>query len=210
MAGYNEILTGRFNRALQKLLSMKGPASMNELSSTLQPQVTFGWGNEMRYLEGWNRFGLALAVGPAVGAVNAVQLFNPVASGVVAVIEKFCLQGAADIAVNGRHGVNGPGTNLATVFTSVDQRWDARTATQGSSSVFSSQTGAPAVIGVPKLSAPAGAGNSHPWDDVVSDAIQEMTILPGDAWQVIGATVNIAWFVSCWWRERPLEDSEKR
>ncbi len=76
MAGYNEILSGRYNRCLQKLLSMKGQASTNELASTIQPNFQFAWGNEMRFLESWNRFGIGQQVGPQAAQLNSFQLRN--------------------------------------------------------------------------------------------------------------------------------------
>src|SRR6266851_4747570 len=57
MARFNEILVGRYNRSLQKLLSMKGQAVMPQLASELQPTFSFFSGAENRYLESWERFG---------------------------------------------------------------------------------------------------------------------------------------------------------
>jgi len=212
MAGFNEILAGRFNRALQKLFSMKGPASVNELATTIQPQVQFGWGNEMRYLEGWNRFGAATQVGPVAAVVNAFQIHNPTTTGIVAVIEKFSIfpnAGAPDTFVVTRTGLQNDGLDLATILTNTSMRFDARTSGQASSSILSSQSAAaPGVIGSPKLIAPMNGG--LPYAEVIVLDDQEITLLPGDALQVIGFVVNIAWFVNIWWRERPLEDSEKR
>ncbi len=215
MAGFNEILSGRFNRCLQKMLSMKGAASMNELATTIQPQVSFAWGNEMRFLESWNRFGIGVQIGPVAAQLNSFQFRNPLTSGVVAVIEKFSLvtaqAGPFDTFVTGRLGGQGVATpDLTTIIVNTEMRFDARMGAQQGSSVVSSQSSAapPGVLGSPKLVAPVN--NGLPWDDVVSLDQSEITVLPGDVWQVIGTTVNIPWFLSCWWRERVLEDSEKR
>jgi hypothetical protein len=54
MAKYNEILTGRYNRFIQKLFSMKGPAPAPQLSSDIAMQMSFFNGVENRYLEGWD------------------------------------------------------------------------------------------------------------------------------------------------------------
>jgi hypothetical protein len=214
MAGFNEILSGRFNRALQKLFSMKGPASVNELATTVQPNVQFSWGTEMRYLEAWNRFGASTQVGPTAAVVNAFQIHNPTTTGIVAVIEKFSIfpgAGVTDTFVVLRTGPQNDGTELANILVNTTMRFDARTGTQGGSCILSSQAAAaPGVIGSPKLIAPIQTNGGPPFSDVIITDDQQITLLPGDAVQVIGGTVNIAWFVSVWWRERPLEDSEKR
>src|SRR5437899_9254339 len=99
MAGYNEILVGRYNRALQKILSMKGAASMNELASILQPSVSFFYRAEFRYLEDWDRRGAIFDV-PAqgAGAASAARIRNPLTSGQIAVIEKILISNNSAVA----------------------------------------------------------------------------------------------------------------
>src|SRR5215813_5534988 len=209
MAGYNEILVGRYNRALQKLLSMKGGSVMNELGSVLMPSVNFFWGTEMRYLEGWNRFSSAIQVG-AVPANNSVyRIRNPITSNVIAVFEKIYLfnqnAAASDFRVEGWFNTGAAG-DLPTALTTFVDRFDARSAVAGPSVTVTSDNTAPAgsigrtvwfnVVFQPNATA-----------DVIVDDLQELPLLPGDAMQVRNNTVNQ--FVSgiVWWRERALEDS---
>src|SRR5437660_10167921 len=67
MARFNEIQVGRYNRFIQKLLQIKGPPSMAQVATEMQPVFQFFNGAENRYLEGWLRYGQAASV-PAGGA----------------------------------------------------------------------------------------------------------------------------------------------
>src|SRR5258708_28166617 len=86
MAQYNEILAGRFNRAMQKHFAMKGPASVNELSSIIQPNYNFFTGTEQLNLEGWDRFGSQLALGLLAGHNAGFRTRNPQGSRVIAAL----------------------------------------------------------------------------------------------------------------------------
>src|SRR5258708_28858835 len=90
MAGFNEILTGRFNRGLQKFFSMKGAASVNERATTIQSQVGLFWGPECRYLEGWGRFGMAQAQSAVAASTSAIRFRNGTQN-TVAVFEKMAI-----------------------------------------------------------------------------------------------------------------------
>src|SRR5260370_10296088 len=93
MAKFNEILSGRFNRALQKMLSMKGGPPSAQLATEIGTQFQFPLGVEFRNLESWFRYGAAPGL-PAVAAANAVFRFrNPAGSNVVAVVEKLAFPG---------------------------------------------------------------------------------------------------------------------
>lgn len=206
MAGYNEILTGRFNRALQKVLSMKGPASMNELSSILYPSIALFWGAESRYLEQWGLFGQAFNVPAAAGFNSTLRIRNGTPN-VVCIISNLIISNpsaTAGVLVN----VEGPavqGGDLAQNVTAFITRMDARgqqntsmTATQDNTAVH------------------ANSGNTiaqlvgGPWAQmvVVNDSVAEIPLLPGDALQVRGPTVNTAIGATIFWRERVMEDSE--
>src|SRR5260370_15215175 len=88
MARFNEILAGRFNRALQKFLDMKGGPPSPQLASEISSNFQFNqMGIDFRYLEGWNRFGLHAAFGASVGNNSGLQLRNPVGSNLVVIIE---------------------------------------------------------------------------------------------------------------------------
>src|SRR5437016_6340246 len=89
MALYNEILTGRYNRFLQKLFSIKGEAPSPQLSGEIGPTFSLFNGVENRYLETWQRFVIVAGTGtPAAGNRAAVRIRMNVGSGVIAVVEK--------------------------------------------------------------------------------------------------------------------------
>src|SRR5437879_9618272 len=88
MAAFNEILSGRYNRFLQKLLQMKGGPPAAQLASEVGAQITLYHGSETMYLQGWELFGGGYDVGPQVGVASAVRLRNPGNSGVVGVVTK--------------------------------------------------------------------------------------------------------------------------
>src|SRR5260370_4518533 len=87
MARFNEILVGRFNRFLQKWLSMKGGPPSPQLAPEIQPNFNFFSGAENRALESWFLYG-TFSSQAAVALQNSFfQLRNPSKSGVLAVIE---------------------------------------------------------------------------------------------------------------------------
>ncbi len=95
MARFNEILVGRYNRMVQKLLSMKGTATLVTFSDEAMAVLPLFYGAENRYLEGWDRFGVA--VGTAAGAAGnrtVWRLRNPTNSNVVTVVEKILIPSA--------------------------------------------------------------------------------------------------------------------
>src|SRR5712664_3947513 len=90
MAKFNEILVGRYNRFLQKVLSMKGGPPSAQLSTEIQPQFSFpDLGKETRIFLGWDHFYFSANV-PAggVGNTSGVKIRNPVANNVIVVLEK--------------------------------------------------------------------------------------------------------------------------
>src|SRR5258708_23493143 len=93
MARFNEILVGRVNRSLQKLFAMKGGPPAPQLASEITVNHQLQSAAENRYLEGWNRY--AVAIGIAAGGVGnraGVRIRNPVGSTIIAVIEKITVQ----------------------------------------------------------------------------------------------------------------------
>src|SRR6516165_1379087 len=113
MSLYNEILTGRFNRALQKFFGIKGGPPAPQLTSEISVAVNLFWGAECRYLESWNRFGAGFDVAAVAANSGAVRMRNPAASAVVAVFEKISI---ACVTAAGLFDMqNGPSTtDLAT------------------------------------------------------------------------------------------------
>jgi hypothetical protein len=209
MAKYNEILVGRYNRFMQKLLSMKGPACLSQLAGELQPSLPFFNGVENRYLEAWNRFAAAmqLAAG-AAGNKSSVLFRNPVGSNVIAVFEKI-LDANNGAAAQLNAMILAPSTvDLATLQSTAIGRLDARAgSTAGSSLILSKTNVAPAII---------GANAQWIWNVAVSQNLdlvvfedQEVTLLPGDALQIFTVAAAVPLTDSFVWRERLLEDSER-
>jgi hypothetical protein len=214
MALYNENLAGRFNRAVQKLLSMKGPASLPTVNPDLYFTHGFQSGYENRYTEGWDLFGVAAtAANPGIGNFSTVVLRNPAGSGVVAVVTRLSgveatLGGGVGTVTVFRPGSNGAGggneNNLVTT-----QGIDAR-GRPASTLIISNNTGAAvartggiAIFAlVPTTTFPAPLGD-------VLRVGEEIPILPGALVTIGAGTGNEAFSWFAWWRERALEDSEK-
>src|SRR5215831_9055081 len=92
MAIYNEILAGRFNRALQKLTSIKGGPPSRQIGSEIMPGWNLPLGNEFRYLEGWNRYSVLVALSTGgVGNISAARFRNLAGSNMIAVFEKIAM-----------------------------------------------------------------------------------------------------------------------
>jgi len=209
MAVYNEILVGRFNRALQKVFGIKGPPAVPQLAGEISPALPLFWGAEARYLEGWNRFGVAVGVA-AGGAGNraAVRIRNPLNSGVIAVIEKITVQLNLTDAPQLNFGAAVDLGAVITTNTGLDSR--------GSPSpniVVSSSGNAGALLGIGIWS---GIGAANSTLDVIQTDIQELPLAPqvtatlgNGAYTLYANTLNQGIVVSIWWRERVLEDSEK-
>jgi hypothetical protein len=203
MAGYNEILTGRFNRGLQKFFSMKGPASVNELTSTIQSQIGLFWGPECRYLEGWGRFSGALSQAAVAAAVSGIRIRNGTQNS-VAIFEKLAI--AANVTDPFCTLNIGPTTvDLATIVPSITLgRLDPRGQLQPSMIV--SKTTTPGILSFVIGGSPLIANN--PVVDLIIDSDSQITLLPGDAIQVTTQGLNSQLQLVATWRERTLEDSE--
>src|SRR5258708_36523747 len=97
MAIFNEILSGRYNRALQKIYAIKGSAPVRQLGGEILPIHAFYAGIETRALEEWYRFGTIINAAAGVGQAVA-QLRNPLGSNRLVVFEKLFV---ADDGVGG-------------------------------------------------------------------------------------------------------------
>ncbi len=201
MARYNEILVGRVNRALQKLLGMKGDAVSPQLAGEIVPGVVIPLGAEFRYLEAWDRYGAFITQAAVAAQQGQIQLRNPAGSNVVAVFEKIDLSsGAAD---QPGMQIKSTGVDLATAITLGSNRFDNRS--RPTPTLIASRT--TAVLAAPTQYQGAIAANGTL--QVIFTDIQEIPLLPGDAVQVQSNVVNQAFSASLWWRERFLEESER-
>ncbi len=207
MAKFNEILVGRFNRALQKLLSMKGGPPAAQLATEITTNIQFNqMGNDFRYLEGWDIFGDQVNPGASVGNSNGYRLRNPNNSNVVAVVEKVFVAAsvATDVVMRVSTAIGQPGVELATVRGGVVL--DLRSQRVPGSTIIPSNA---------QPSVAFGAGFFR-WTlapnvgvELIVDENQELLILPGTAIQFETSVVNLAWQIAARWRERFLEDSER-
>lgn len=207
MSIYNEILSARFNRALTKLFSIKGPAPSPAVSSEVMPVHPFASGVENRFLEGWDRFGMTVYTTAVAAQNSAFQIRNPSATGpatpssskILMVIEKMTITVTLADLVEIR--IASGLADLANLITTT--RLDARTArnSMAIASWANNVAAAGSVIDHVTIAANTSQG-------VILTDNNEMTVLPGDAIRVNTIGVNEILRVSYQWRERLLEDSE--
>lgn len=207
MAIHNEILVGRFNRHLQKFLSMKGPPPTPQLAGEVMPtlQLDRTEAAEQRYLSGWDMYGITSVV-PAQGAGNrgAMRFRNPSGSGAIAVVSRIFANnngGLSDVPLlNIDSGVADLGTPVTNTSLA---RYDARSK-QNSAMSVSLGTIVITAREAMQLQFPVNQGI-----DFILNPNQEIPVLPGDALSLSSGTLNQVIIVSWVWRERALEDSEK-
>ena len=203
MARFNEILVGRYNRFMQKLLSMKGPANLVTLSDEMQAMFPLYNGVENRYLESWERFSFQFNTTAVAAQFSQAQIRNPSGSNVIAVVEKISFTnfaGATDQPVISYLATSADMTNIGTTT-----QFDVRTRPHGSL-IASQQTNAAGSISSIVQTQIAVGGVTQ---DVILTDDQELPILPGIALQAFSQIVNQALHGTFWWRERFLEDSER-
>lgn len=206
MAIYNEILSARFASAIKKIFSMKGPNPTKQLAGELMPVLPLFFGAEARFLELWNRFGILKAFPASAANFNQFRLRNPVGSGLVVVIEKISVvtNATADLF---DLSVGPTSVDLANSLQASVMRFDARGQQSPVAVPTWQQTAAANTLG--STIAKAGALANTTVDFLVTD-IQELPLLPGDAYHVNAETVNLAQNIAIWWRERVMEESERQ
>jgi hypothetical protein len=201
MERFNEILSGRFNRALQKVFSMKGPAPAPQLGGEIMPTFAMQSGCENYVLQSVEKFGLRFLVGASAGNNGNIQLRNPLGSNVVAVIEKLSFENTAAEEI--LFFIQKTSVDLTSVLPLAFQRFDARG--RNNPTLIASQ----AAGGIPAVTFYwSGAHPANSMVDMVVTDIQEFPLLPGDAFQCTSTIVNQSFVGSVWWRERALESSE--
>jgi hypothetical protein len=205
LAIYNEILVGRFNRALQKAFGMKGGPPAPQLASEIAPTVTMFYGVENRYLEGWNRFGNSNSVA-AGGAGNrsAFRIRNPKGSNVIAVIEKLTVFAILADQPFVTSSISDPGTLAAASVIVVNTGLDNRGSPTPNMDL-SASVNAGAILGVGILQAALAANSTF---ELISFEDQELPLVPNSGYTLYANTLNQQLFYSILWRERVLEASE--
>jgi len=207
MAIYNEILTGRYARMLQKLFGMKGSVPTKQLAGEITTTINLFSGVELRYLEQWDRFGLALQVIGVAANVSGVRFRNPVGSNVIAVFESLLV--ANDSASSGDYFISlgAIAADLASISSLVGSRLDPR-GRNAPTLIVTSQATTPS-IGFLTAGIARPALLSASTIPIILTENQEITVLPGDALQVLSFNLNSSMDVSAVWRERLLEESER-
>jgi hypothetical protein len=206
MAVFNEILVGRFNRALQKVFGIKGGPPAPQLASEIAPTINMFYGNESRYLEGWQKYGVqAFAAAGGAGTRSSVRIDNPKGSNVCAVIEKVSLMGQAAVADQPllTYSILSSGDQPLTVITAntgLDQR--------GPQSPQLHVTANNAIQSTVGVTIWEGAVLANTSVDVILDEGQELPLLPNSSYTIYSSALNQALTATLWWRERPLEASE--
>jgi len=204
MARFNEILTGRYNRFLQKLMQMKGGPPSAQLATEIAPNFEIEQlPVELRVLMSFDRYYGGMFVTGVAAQDAAWQATNPVGSGAIVVIESLILSvGATNSVVNVSvtDGAQAPLTN-GSAPTRVDSRSNPR-----SPLVMSTQNnlGADLPIGVCFFLiaafgvVPIIGGTSN----------QEIVLSPGRTIRIRNTTVNVSTALWMIYRQRPLEESE--
>jgi len=202
MAIFNEILVGRYNKALQRAFGIKASAPVRQLGGEIMPTTSIFRGVEERYLESWFRWAIAVNLAAGVGNVGTIQVRNPTASNVLAVIEKVTLAstGAEDFSV----GYIATTTDLVTSVTAVTL--DTRIQVAQGAALVGSSTNASTPPGPLAQEIARGGGVSI---QLMFNENQEVVITPGFAYRVQGDVANQIMIVTIQWRERYLEESER-
>jgi hypothetical protein len=204
MAVFNEIGIGRWNRFIQKITDIKGSPPARQLASEIVFQHPIFHGQENRYLESWDRFGVALTTGPIAAQQSGVRLTNPSGSNVIAVVEKAVISTGAALntatTCNLEYGRVGASLSQAAVSIPMESR--GRSASTCLASFNAAVLTTLNVIAQVSL-------NSQLAYDFIQDQIQEISLPPGTSVQIDQNTVNQSLAVTFWWRERFLEPAER-
>jgi len=211
MAGFNEILTGRFNRYLQKLTQIKGSPPVPSLATEMMPTLPTEPPElpvENRYLAGIDQFWLAITTGVAVGANSGVRLRNPAGSNTLVTIEWLGLSETQNDNV-APYLIMHILPNL--VLSDLPSSQNASNAIDGrtlrkSTLIMSQNTNVGLPAGTFALEIPMTANGFFSlqlFDDM------EIVMVPNTSIQFTTTAFNTQLQVSAKWRERFLEDSER-
>jgi hypothetical protein len=206
MARFNEILVGRYNKALTKLFSMKGPPPAPQIASEIGPTIELEQVSvELRFLTSWDRFGMQIANAATPAVFSTIKFRNPTGSNVIAVFEKISITSTGNDQIDLQ--LVADQTNGATVIAVVaGNNLDLRSARPSSLIASRSDAAAP-----PQSTIIARAGNlANANYDFIANPNQEVTVNPGRAIQIVSNTANVQLSGSFFWRERLLEESERQ
>jgi hypothetical protein len=201
MAKFNEILAGRFNRFLQKYLSMKGGPPAAQLATEITPgfeveQLPV----ELRVLMSFDRYYGGASVAGVAAQDNAIQYVNPSGSNALMVIENLLIVVQANATITISTAFNSPAP-LTNIFapTRIDARSNARNPL-----VISSGNNVNADLGF-------GQGSyslTQQMQLIAASENQEIVLAPGSGFRIRNVTVNVQLAVWMVFRSRPMEESE--
>lgn len=207
MAIFNEILVGRFNRALQKVTGIKGGPSVPQLAGEIYPVLPIFSGVDSRALESWALFAAAVQVTGAVGATAAVRFRIPNTSNVLAVIQQVIITFDALDLINVRVEA-AAGSNDLVGIEAGKTNFDVRAG--GPAAIISSTTNIGVIIGANVAQIRGNAFSDY----LIRTPNQEIPLVGTGG--IAGATISFSsntnaatMRISIFWRERLLEESER-
>lgn len=202
MARYNEILVGRFARAVQKLFGMKGEVPVGSLAGEVNITHFFQNGAENRYLEGWDRFATNFDVAAVAAQFGEARLRNPNTSNMIAVVEKINFINIAGVTDQQGIILDSTSTDLGATlaYTQLDSR--GRPAGSLVTSKGNNVAGPAAYMMITQVQVGGQA-------DLLVVDIQEFAVLPGRTLRIFSGIANQRLSGSIVWRERFLEESER-
>jgi hypothetical protein len=206
MARFNEILTGRFNRFLQKLLVLKGGPPSPQLASEIMPSFLLNdFLSDVWFQQNIEMFAKN-AVTSGVAAVNsALRWRNPKGSNVVALVLLVCAHSSVAAEIFSLEYQPTGSADLGTIIPTTIQNLDNRGRPSSTLIVSSATSVAALQFGVQQR---AAFNATQSVDFLITD-IQVFPLLPDSSFQVRTNNVNASLSVSAMWRERLLEESER-
>lgn len=178
-----------------------GPATIYTVDPAVQVTLAADKGVDSRYLEGWNRYAIAVVVNALAANFSRTRIRNPPGSGIIAVLEQISYSPGtgADTPII---AYGATVTDLATLSTLTFSRMDPRGNPQPTCIVSGN---AQAAGGIPNLQRSVSSGATT---DFITNPDQEIPLLSGQVIDVQSNVANTQSIVTFMWRERVLEQSE--
>lgn len=206
MAVYNEILVGRYNRFLQKLLGIKGGPPAASLAGDVMAGISFFHGAESLYHQGWETFGASDSIVAVAANFSKMKIRNPAGSNVMAVITKLVVNPGAASTIQVRLQTPETAADFGgVIFPFSFER--ARGARNRATSIPSDQN-SDAVFITGTIIAQITVPLNVPLELIATD-VHELVLPPNTELQVACNVVNQALNFTIWWRERFLEETER-
>ena len=188
---------------------MKGAAPAPQLSTEIQPAYNIPAGVEELFVHGWLQAGGAILQAAGVGQSSDFRFRNPLANNVIAVIEQLTtiMSVAGDLNQNVATAVNTVDLAVTSTGVPIDLRWITSGATGQRAASILSQTNNGAMVGTSIGRRSHAANVSVEW---INYDWQQMVVAPGGCVEFTTAIQNVQLIVCVRWRERFIEESERR